>query len=227
MISRPSLEDVPCHTGWGLSDQEWRAMQEKRRAFKGLPCSRTPYTRYNGELEEQERACFCAAGFFLWRLGEHEAEVLMVWEDREGRRLLNFPGGNRDTVEEQPLEVAVRETNEETAFLLSEETLNAMRSAASMPVIWIPTSKYVLHVLELGRHPANVNGNIVDQFANLERGTAGGPLPLLQRGGDPGVMGLAWVRASDLLANRPDNFHPFTQTMIRNLKDARILPRFS
>jgi hypothetical protein len=88
----PSLEDVPCVTGWGLSDEEWRATQEARRPFKGLPFSRTPYTRYNGKLEEQDRACFCAAGFFLWRLGEYEAEVLMVWEDRKGRRLLNFPG---------------------------------------------------------------------------------------------------------------------------------------
>ena len=122
----------------------------------------------------------------------------------------------------------MRETNEETAFLLSEETLNDMRDAASMPVIWIPASKYALHVLELRRLPANMDGNIVDQFANLERGTAGGgPLPLLQRGGDPGVVGLAWVRASDLLANSPENFHPFTRAMIRIIKEAGILPSFS
>jgi hypothetical protein len=123
--------------------------------------------------------------------------------------------------------VAVRETHEETAFLLSAETLNDMRNAASMPVIWIPASKYALHVLELRRLPANMDGNIVDQFANLQRGTTGGPLPLLQRGGDPGVVGLAWVRASDLLDNSPQNFHRFTQAMIKIIKEAGILPSFS
>ena len=121
----------------------------------------------------------------------------------------------------------MRETHEETAFLLSEETLNDMRNAASMPVIWIPASKYALHVLELRRLPANMEGNVVDHFANLERGTTGGPLPLLQTGGDPGVVGLAWVRASDLLANSPENFHPFTRAMIRIIKEAGILPSFS
>ena len=205
---------------WKAGDQE--GVQE-------LPFDRTQYTRHDGKLKEQEQASFCAAGFFLWRPGEREAEVLMLWEDRKGRRLLNFPGGNRDSAEEGSLHVAKRETIEETANLLSPETISAACDSAmasnSLPVIWIPHSKYALHVLEL---PADcTDGDIVTQFASLPRREAGGPLALMTRGGDPCVVGLAWVRAAHVLENSPANFHPFTREMIRNLKDARILPCFS
>jgi len=180
-LNRPSFDDVPIVTTYGLSEEEWRGMQEKRKAFKHLPFNRNPYTGHDGKLQEQEQACFCAAGFFTWRLGRHEAEVLMVWEDRKGRRLLNFPGGNRNTAEEGPQQVAIRETIEETAFLLSSETISAM--ASSLPVIWIPKSKYALYVFEL---PTDcTDGDVDTRFASLQRGEAGGPLALMTKGGVP------------------------------------------
>ena len=73
---------------------------------------------------------FCAAGYFLWWYGakdvsaKAEAYVLMVVEERFGERKLGFPGGKRDSVTETPCAVAARELNEETGFLLSENTQN-------------------------------------------------------------------------------------------------------
>ena len=219
-LERPSTDDVPIMKKYGTSDKEWRAAQKKRKeAFKGRDWNRSPYARHEGKLEEQEQASFCAAGFFLWKLGEEESEVLMVWEDRlldgQWHRLLNFPGGRRDPAEEDPRQVAIRETNEETAGLLSSETKEAMASN-SLPVIWIPKSKYALHVLEL---PADCTDgdDVVTQFAALKRGKEGGPLPLMKEGGDPTVVGLAWVRARDILNRSDQNFHPFAREIIDNL----------
>ena len=51
-----------------------------------------------------------------------------------------------------------------------------------------------------------------------------GPLALLTHGGDPGIVGLEWVGASDLFANESRNFHPFAQDMIAHLIHSGILP---
>lgn len=46
----------------------------------------------------------------------------MMWEDRRNLRKLNFPGGKREAINEHPIECAARETYEELAQLLSNET---------------------------------------------------------------------------------------------------------
>ena len=49
-------------------------------------------------------------------------------------------------------------------------------------------------------------------------------LPLLERGGDPEVVGLQWVPASAIVEHHADNFHPFVRVMIRALLTHKILP---
>jgi len=88
----------------------------------------------------------------------------------------------------------------------------------SLPVIWIPNCKYALNVLELPRAADCTDGDdVVTQFAALKRGKEGGPLPLMKEGGDPTVVGLAWVRARDILNPSDQNFHPFALQIIDNL----------
>eukprot|EP00961_Rhodomonas_salina_P244202 3299853-Rhodomonas_salina.1 len=124
LLPRPSLSEIPFQDEWNLSDADYRALQERRKAFKGLRnFNRRHYTRHNGRLEDLEMRAFCAAGYFIWRLGAEEAEVLMAWEDRpdnvlrvycsvanhpgrllvmdcggRNERKLNFLGGCRDHV---------------------------------------------------------------------------------------------------------------------------------
>mmetsp|Transcript_65456 Transcript_65456/g.55537 ORF Transcript_65456/g.55537 Transcript_65456/m.55537 type:complete len:84 (-) Transcript_65456:464-715(-) len=80
---------------------------------------------------------FSAAGIFIWRQynNKSEPEILMMWEDRSNlmggqnySRLLSFPGGRRDKLEESPVNVASRETFEELGNLLSPETLVQLNS---------------------------------------------------------------------------------------------------
>ena len=78
-LEPPSLDETPLVTKFGLSDAEYAELQEKRKCFKGLSISPRPYTAY-GALKERDMLAFCAAGYFLWRMGETEAEVLMAWE---------------------------------------------------------------------------------------------------------------------------------------------------
>jgi len=226
----PSYTDIPTSSGgWGLSEEEYAALQEERRAFKGLAFCPRPYTRFDGRLNQQEMRSFNAAGYFLWRQGEEQSEVLMCWEDRVGRRngptrrLLGFPGGRRDRRDEQPIQVAARETDEETGRLLSPETTEQLKLTKDTPVIWIPRSKYALFLHEL---TAPADQDIHLRFSALPRDVdaGGGPLPLLESGGDPEVVALQWVPASVIVEHDADNFHPFVQDMIRALLGHKILP---
>jgi len=233
LLKPPSYANIPAFCGvWGVSEEEYAALQAQRRAFAGLACSPRPYTRYDGRLNEQEMRSFKAAGYFLWRLGEEQAEVLMCWEDRRedrrhknqpARRLLGFPGGRRDRNDEEPIQVAARETDEETGRLLSPDTTEQLKLTKDKPAIWIPSSKYALFLHEL---TAPADQDIHLRFSALPRDVdaGGGPLPLLERGGDPEVVALQWVPASVIAEHNASNFHPFVQEMIRALLDHKILP---
>ena len=262
LLKPPSYANIPAFSGgWGLSEEEYAALQAQRRAFAGLACSPRPYTRYDGRLNEQEMRSFKAAGYFLWRLGEEQAEVLMCWEDRRThknqptRRLLGFPGGRRDRNDEEPIQVAARETDEETGRLLSPDTTEQLQLPKDKPAIWIPSSKYALflheltapadqdihlrfsalrlslgscskYALFLNELTAPADQDIHLRFSALPRDVdaGGGPLPLLERGGDPEVVALQWVPASVIAEHNASNFHPFVQEMIRALLDHKILP---
>ena len=230
LVMPPSYTDIPTFSGaWNLSEEEYVALQQQRRAFANLACFPRPYTRYDGRLNKQEMLSFKAAGYFLWRPGKQKAEVLMCWEDRKKHknlpkeRLLVFPGGRRDCIHEQPIQVAARETDEETGRLLSPETTEQLKVTKDKPVIWIPSSKYALFLHKL---TAAADQDIHLRFSALPRDvdSGGGPLPLLERGGDPEVVALEWVPASVIVEQNADHFHPFVQDMIQALLKHKILP---
>lgn len=172
---------------------------------------------------------FKVAGYLIWQPGEKQSEVLMCWEDRKkhksgpSKRLLGFPGGHRDRMDEQPIQVAARETDEETRRLLSLETTEQLRHTKDKPVIWIHSSKYALFLHEL---TASADQDIHLRLPALPRDVdpRGGPLPLLERGGDPEVVVLQWVPVSAIVEHHAHNFHPFVRVMIRALLTHKILP---
>lgn len=150
----------------------------------------------------------------------------MVWEDRKDRkvsetndqnqRLLVFPGGMRDNVDEEPIITAAREAYEETGELISRKTMDQLTDKSNKKVIWIPDSKYALFIHELIN---DLDQNIVEEFNKLPRGETGGPLKK-----EVEIVGLHWVQAIDLYKNRFYNFQPFTRNIITIMKQLESMP---
>ena len=84
VLEPPSLQEIPPFDGdaSAVSKEDDTELKHQRRAFRKLPFSAKSYTTCNGTLNEQDMQSFCSAGYFLWRRGEKEPEVLMAWEDR-------------------------------------------------------------------------------------------------------------------------------------------------
>ena len=147
----PTFQEIPpANEGeWrGPTQAEYNEQQRRRKAFKSLPLSDSPYLRANGSLDEQELKGFHSAGILIWRKGANGIEILMAWEDRWKRwgdtgpigqpsRALVLLGGMRNDATERPRDVAVREAMEESGHLFGAATQAQLR-AMDGHVAWIP-----------------------------------------------------------------------------------------
>jgi len=207
----PSFEEAPMSNGYGMSADEWRDSKAQRAAadFQKLPHACTVYARNDGLLHDQESKALCAAGFCLWRRGEHsansdaEAEVLMVWEDRQKQRKLSFPGGKRDSDAETPIKVAARETNEETGYTLARAV--ELENTAGRMVVWMPVGRFALFFHE------------VSDTADLTLDQR-----FVRQADEPEIVKLEWVRVSDLAVSHTHHFHKFTRILIHQLQSAEL-----
>jgi hypothetical protein len=230
----PTFADIPPanEEPWiGPSNAEYMREQEKRRVFKRLPFAANPYLRADGKIDRQEHVGFHAAGILFWRSGPDGIEVLMAWEDRWKKwgnsgpigiptRALVLLGGMRNTEQETPRDVAVREAVEESGDMISSATKLNLATLSGY-VAWIPASKYCLYFHEL-TEPADMD--VDRRFNELPRRRAGGPIEK-----EPAMVALAWVPLQGILdaadararvGNEEGHaaVHPFTRDMFRTLQ---------
>jgi hypothetical protein len=118
----------------------------------------------------------------------------------------------RNTEEETPRDVAVREAMEESGDMFSSATKQKLTSMSGY-VAWIPASKYCLFFHEL-TDPEDMD--VDRRFNQLPRGRAGGPIEK-----EPAMVALAWVPLEEMLGARAwqakEHVHNFTLDMFRTL----------
>jgi hypothetical protein len=230
----PTFNEIrPANEGsWkGPSDEEYKVQQDRRKIFKSMPLSKHPYLGTLGNLNKQEMEGFHSAGILFWREGPTSIDVLMGCEDRWRKwgdsgpigtptRGLVLLGGMRNSIDETPRDVAVREAMEESGNVFGGKT-QAQLLGLSGHIAWIPASKYCLHFFQV----TDEDDMAVDsRFNQLSRGPAGGPIAK-----EPAMVALRWVPLAALReAARgrrgagADTVHDFTLDMIRTLEQVTL-----
>lgn len=59
-----------------------------------------------------------------------------------------FPGGIRESADEDPILTAALKTYEETGKLFTEAINDQLRDPTNKPVMWLPSRKYAMYMQE-------------------------------------------------------------------------------
>ena len=173
---------------------------------------------YFGFIDNAERLGYCAAGLYA----SYNDMLLFVREERNGKNLLNFIGGKRESKEETPDKTAIREFIEETSDKHDNPLIEyshdrkcyILKSTHEItPIIykhkslWIAQSKYVLF-------SAKVNKNFYNES-------------ILLNYNHNSKMELVWVNIKEITEMMKNDkleeyFHGFAIVMLKLIQNAGV-----
>jgi len=140
------------------------------------------YIDYN--LHSKETLCYKAAGILCYFFDNDNIYVLLKEEIRRKNIGLSFLAGKREHFESNALTTAIREFNEETSFLLSNESKKLMQSKIEEKtggVIWYESCLCVLYLYYM-----NHDLNLSEKFNNA----------ILNKSKD----GVHWIKLKDIIS---------------------------
>lgn len=126
-----------------------------KEEIKRIPVIPYSYYTLNSKNNIQDREGCLSAGLLLSKLDENKENlVLMVYEPREGKQVLNFPGGKRGLNDTSPEYTAIREFDEETDFLYNQDQIYDVENMLKYPcsAFWYHRGRYCLFTLPMSEN---------------------------------------------------------------------------
>eukprot|EP01133_Synstelium_polycarpum_P013004 gene13004-15295_t len=135
-----------------------------------------PYSRDQifKKIPKEVDATFKAAGILVYAVKDGKVHILLGCEDRSAKKKdkpsrnphVYCPFGGKIEEGEMSIDTAVREFNEETAYIFSKQMydIHINLKANSSPKLWFPRSKYVLYLAKI-----DYDETIPEQFLAVDK----------------------------------------------------------